>query len=132
MVPRVDWQTTGDSLKEQPEQSGKTRPYSLDALEKLAIKAFGDMGHGTDGPITSDSGFIAGHSNCDLCRHFNQGCDAVFGKATPTWQFAGLVSQIQIRRIRHMPSAIQTATMRPQGWQWSTDRDQARNSWMTC
>ena len=29
MILRVDWQTTGDSLKEQPEQSGKTRPYSL-------------------------------------------------------------------------------------------------------
>ena len=26
MVLRVDWHTTGDSLKEPPEQSGKTRP----------------------------------------------------------------------------------------------------------
>ena len=58
--------------------------------------------------------------------------DAVFGKATPTRQFAGLVSQIQIRRIRHMPSAMQTVTMRPRGWQWSLDRDQARISWRTC
>ena len=61
MVLWVDWQTTGDSLKEPPEQSGKTRP----SLETLAVKAFGDMGQTARLCLIRDR-FIAGHSNCDI------------------------------------------------------------------
>ena len=111
------------------------------ALETLAVNAFGDMGQTVQLRLIRDR-FIAGHSNCDLRRHLDvyrrrlqSGMwliNAVFGKATLTRQFAGLVSQIRTRRIRHMSSAMQTVTMRPQGWLWSPDRDQARISWRTC
>ena len=77
MVRRVDWQTTGDSLKEQPEQSA----IFATALETLAVKAFGDMGQTARLRLIRDR-FIAGHGNCDLRRHLdsvspenpNQGC----------------------------------------------------------
>ena len=106
------------------------------ALETLAVKTFGDMGQTARLRLIRDR-FIAGHSNCDLRRHL----DSV-SPETPirdvvdrcrVWesQFAGLVSQIRIRRIRHMPSVMPTATVRPQGWRWSPDRDQARISWRT-
>ena len=48
--------------------------------------------------------------------------DAMFGRATPTRQFVGLVSQVRIRCIRHMPSAMPTITLRPQGWRRSPDK----------
>ena len=93
------------------------------AIFATALETFGDMGQTARLRMIRDL-FIAGHSNCDLHRHLDS--------VSPARQFAGLVSLIQIRRIRHMPSAIQTATMRPQGWQWSLDRGQARISWRTC
>ena len=68
MDRRVDWQTTGDSLKEQPEQSGRT--IFATALETLDVKAFGDMGQTGHLCLILD-GFIAGHSNCDLRRHLD-------------------------------------------------------------
>ena len=68
MVRRVDWWTTGDSSKEQIEQSAKTRQFS--ALETLAVKAFGDMEQMARLRLIRDR-FIAGHSNCDLCRHLD-------------------------------------------------------------
>ena len=74
------------------------------ALETLAVKAFGDIGQTARLRLIRDR-FIAGHSNCDLRQHvtvyrrrLQSGMwliDVVFGKATPTQQFAGLVSQIQ-------------------------------------
>ena len=60
MDRRADWQTIGDSLKGQPEQSRKT----------LAVKAFGDMGQTARLRLIRDR-FIAGHSNCDLRRHLD-------------------------------------------------------------
>ena len=40
------------------------------ALETLAVKAFGDMGQTARLRLIRDR-FIAGHSNCDLCRHLD-------------------------------------------------------------
>ena len=40
------------------------------ALETLAVKAFGDMGHTARLRLIWDR-FIAGHSNCDLRRHLD-------------------------------------------------------------
>ena len=40
------------------------------ALETLAVKAFGDMGQTARLRIISDR-FIAGHDNCELCRHLD-------------------------------------------------------------
>ena len=56
---RVDWQTTGDSSNEPPEQ-----------FETLAVKASGDMGQIARLRLIRDR-FIAGHSNCDLRRHLD-------------------------------------------------------------
>ena len=39
-------------------------------LETLAVKAFGDMGQTARLRLIRDR-FIAGHSNCDLCRHLD-------------------------------------------------------------
>ena len=40
------------------------------ALETLAVKAFGDMGHIARLRLTHDQ-FIAGHDSCDLRRHLD-------------------------------------------------------------
>ena len=56
---RVDWRTTVDSLRKQPEQSKKTAIFAT-ALETLAVKAFGDMGRTAQ--ITPDSGPIYSRS----------------------------------------------------------------------
>ena len=82
------------------------------ALETLAVKAFGDMGHTARLRLIRDR-FIACHSNCDLRRHLDSvppetpirdvvdRCRAL--GATLTRQFAGLVSLVRIQCIRRMP-----------------------------
>ena len=40
------------------------------ALETLAVKAFGDMGHTARLRIIQDR-FIAGHASCELCKHLD-------------------------------------------------------------
>ena len=112
------------------------------ALETLSVKAFGDMGQTARLHLIRDR-FIAGHSSCELRRHLDSvppppphGLQsgtwwtvAAFGRATPTRQFAGLVSLVRIRPIQPMLSEMPTGLVRPQGWRQSPDRDRARINW---
>ena len=96
------------------------------ALETLALKAFGDMGQTAQLRLIRDR-FIAGmvivtctHTwTASLRRPQSEMwlTDAVFGKVTPTRQFAGRVSLLRIRRIQYMQSATQTVAMSYQGYQ---------------
>ena len=62
-------------------KAGVDRSICALALETLAVKAYGDMGH-TARHIIQDR-FIAGHDSCDLCRHL----DSV-SPETPIWDIA--------------------------------------------
>ena len=87
------------------------------ALETLAVKAFGDMGQTARLRLIRDR-FIAGHSSCELRWQLDSvpprlqsgtWCIvAAFGRATPTRQFAGLVSLVRIRPIQPMLSEMPT------------------------
>ena len=83
-------------------------------LETLAVKAFGDMGQTARLCLIKDW-FISGHSSCELRRHLDSVPPetpirdvAAFGRATPTRQFAGLVSLVRIRSIQPMLSEMST------------------------
>ena len=74
-------------------------------------KAFGDMGQTARLRLIRDR-----NSNCDLRRHCvspETPIRDVFDRCRVWENHADpVVSQIQIRRIRHMPSVIQTATVK--------------------
>ena len=62
-----DYRQQFEKTTRQPEEDPSI--FAI-ALETLAVKAFGDMGHTARLRIIQDC-FIAGHANCELRRHLD-------------------------------------------------------------
>ena len=87
------------------------------ALETLAVKAFGDMGHTARLRLIRDR-FIAGHSSCELHRYLDSVPQRLLsgmlwtvvesGRVTRTQRYGGSVSLVRNRSIRHMWSVSRT------------------------
>ena len=67
---RVDWRTTVDSLRKQPEQS-KKNGYIRYSFRNVGCEGFWRHGGGRPKLRLIRDQFIAGHSNCDLRRHLD-------------------------------------------------------------